>query len=620
MAGWRRISVSLVEYPELAIPHYTPPAEEVFVQNELIVLVKLSACLTAALVLGFITQRLKLSPIVGYLLAGIAVGHRTPGFTADQASAALFAEIGIVLLMFGVGLHFNLRDLLAVRRVALPGAFIQVLVAASVAALITRGVGRSWSAAVIIGLSTSIASTVVITRLLNEHDELETEQGHIAVGWLIVQDILTVLVLVLLPAIASANADNKPDTGGLVAALGMALLKVAVLVAIVLWAGKKLVPRLLEHVARTRTRELFTLAILAVALTIATGSAWLFGVSMAMGAFLAGMVVGQSEVSHQAAADALPMRDAFAVLFFVSVGMLFDPAIVWQNLGLFLALLVVILVVSPLLAFSLIWALGYSVTAALTVAAGIAQIGEFSFILAGVAEEHGLLAADGASLLVACSIVTISLSPLLFGGVDPLLGWLRGQPRVWKFLSRRSELRAASMPLPAVHVADQIPQRPRAIIVGYGPVGQTASSLLRGFGVEPVIVDLNIDTVTALAGEGQLAVYGDAARREILEAAGVATAQYLLITTPDPHTRTIVIIVARELNPELKVFARARYLGERAWLEEIGVTEVCYEEAEVAIGLAALLLRELDADEDRIRRDLRRARIRLAFHAWEAET
>lgn len=588
-------------------------------QSELIVLVKLSASLMAALVLGLVTQRLKLSPIVGYLLAGVAVGHRTPGFAADQASATLFAEIGIVLLMFGVGLHFNLRDLLAVRRVALPGALAQMLMAATVAALATRIAGRPWSAAAIIGLAVSIASTVVATRLLSERGDLETEEGHIAVGWLIVEDILAVLVLVLLPAIGSAQADESAGAGGILATLGIALIKVAVLIALVLWAGKKFIPWLLEQVARTRTRELFTLAILAVALTIATGAAWLFGVSMAMGAFLAGMVVGQSEVSHQAAADALPMRDAFAVLFFVSVGMLFDPVNVWQNLGLFAVLLAVILIVSPLLAFSLIWWLGYSVSAALTVAAGIAQIGEFSFILAGLAEENGLLAPDGASLLVACSIVTISLNPLLFGGVSPLLRWMRGQPRLWKFLSRRSERRAASVPLPAVQVADQNTDRPRAIIVGYGPVGQTASSLLREFGVEPVIVDLNIDTVTALAAEGRLAIYGDAARREILDAAGAATAQYLLITTPDPHTRTIVTIVARELNPELKVFVRARYLGERAWLEEIGVTEVCFEEGEVAIGLAALLLRELGADEDRLRRDLRRARVRLAFHAWETE-
>lgn len=585
-------------------------------QNELIVLVKLSASLAAALVLGLVTQRLKLSPIVGYLLAGVAVGQRTPGFTADEQSAALFAEIGIVLLMFGVGLHFNLRDLLAVRRVALPGALIQTLTAAMLATCIARMAGRPWSAAIIIGLAASIASTVVATRLLSDHDTLQTERGHIAVGWLIVQDILAVLALVLLPAITSANGNGGPGASGLLAALGLALLKVAVLLATVLWAGKKLIPWLLEHVARTRTRELFTLAILAVALTIATGSAWLFGVSMAMGAFLAGMVVGQSEVSHQAAADALPMRDAFAVLFFVSVGMLFDPAVIWHNLGLFIGLLTVILLVSPLLAFWMVWTLGYSVRAALTVAAGIAHIGEFSFILADVADEHGLLAADGESLLVACSIVTISLNPLLFGGIDPVLGWLRRQPRLWRFLSWRGERQAARIPLPAVQ-ADRSAAGPRAIIVGYGPVGRTASSMLREFGIEPVIIDLNIDTVTALAADGRLAVYGDAARREILEAAGVATAQYLLVTTPDPHTRTIVIIVAREMNPELKVFVRARYLGERAWLEEIGATEVCFEEGEVAIGLAALLLREMGADEDRFRRDLRRARVRLAFHAWQ---
>lgn len=584
--------------------------------NELLVLVKLSACLVAALVLGCVTQRLKLSPIVGYLLAGVAVGPRTPGIVADQASAAQFAEIGIILLMFGVGLHFNLRDLLAVRRVALPGALVQMSVAMLLAAAVVLVSGSTLAAALVTGLAVSVASTVVLTRILSDNDALETEQGHIAVGWLIVQDIFTVLALVMLPAVASAINPGDETSPGILPSLGLAVIKIIALVAIVLWAGKQVVPRLLEQVARTRTRELFTLAILALALAIATGSAWIFGVSVAMGAFMAGMVVGQSEVSHQAASDALPMRDAFAVLFFVSVGMQLDPATVGKHPLLFAGLLSVILIASPLVASTIVWALGYSVRTALTVAAGIAQIGEFSFILAGLASEHDLLPAEGQSLLVACSIVTISLNPLLFRGLRPLEAWLSHRPRLWVFLARRAETRVRRIANQPVSPIRDNGDRPRAIIVGYGPVGQTASALLKEFGVEPVVIDLNIDTINRLSAGGALAVYGDAARRDILQAAGIEAAEYLLVTTPDPHTRTVVVIIARELNPALKVLVRARYLAERAWLEEIGATEVCFEEAEAAIGLATLLLREMGADDERVRLELRRTRARLAFHAF----
>jgi monovalent cation:H+ antiporter-2, CPA2 family len=587
--------------------HFTMP-------HELALLLKLSGCLLAALVLGLATHGLKLSPIVGYLLAGVVVGPRTPGLVADQANAAQFAEIGIILLMFGVGLHFNLGDLLAVRRVSLPGAVGQVLVGTALGTGIVVVAGWGWLAGIIVGVAVSVASTVVVTRVLTDNGVLETEQGHIAVGWLIVQDLLTVLVLVMLPAVASAVKPAAEQTLGILPSLGLALLKVGLLAFIVLWGGKKVVPRLLEEVARTRTRELFTLAILALALTIATGSAWLFGVSMAMGAFLAGMLVGQSEVSHQAAADALPMRDAFAVLFFVSVGMLFDPVTVWSHLGLFIALLSVILIANPLCAGAVVWWLGYSVPTVLTIAVSIAQIGEFSFILAALGTKNELLPAEAQSLLVACSIAAISLNPLIFRAIEPLVGWLRRRPRLWASLSQRSESRARSVAAPAARPAPD-GQRPRAIVVGYGPVGKTAAALLKEFAVEPVIIELNIDTVTALAAAGDWAVFGDATRRDILNAAGIDTAEYLLVTTPDPHTRTVTVIVARELNPRLKVFVRARYLGERAWLEEIGATEVCFEEAEAAIGLATLILREMGADEERVGLELRRTRTRLAFHA-----
>ncbi|MGQ0633327.1 MAG: cation:proton antiporter [Planctomycetaceae bacterium] len=579
--------------------------------HEVAILVNLSVCLSAALVLGFVTHRLRLSPIVGYLLAGIVVGPQTPGFVADPASAAQFAEIGVILLMFGVGLHFDLRDLLAVRRVALPGALGQVLVATLLAALAVVAAGWGWKAGTVVGLAVSVASTVVLIRVLADNNVLDTDQGHIAVGWLVVEDLFTVLVLVLLPALAAAGRGDQQAAAPVLQSVGLAILKISLLAAVVLWAGRKIIPRILERVAQTRTRELFTLAILALALTIATGSAIVFGVSMALGAFLAGMVVGQSEVSHQAAADALPMRDAFAVLFFVAIGMLFDPSAIVQKPALFSGLLGVILIVKPLTAVSIVWALGYSVRTALTVAVGLSQIGEFSFILADLAADEGLLEPQAQSLLVACAIVSISLNPLLFRGIDPFETWLRRQTRTWKFLTRRAEARAREIPPPAARAAQEGDERPRAIIVGYGPVGKTAAQILKDFGIDPVIVDLNVDTVRNLSARGDLAVYGDAAQRDILEAAGIATAKYLLITTPDLQTRTVVVIVARELNPEIKLFVRARYLGERAWLEEIGATEVCYEEAEAAIGLASLLLREVQADEGRIQAELQRIRSRL---------
>jgi CPA2 family monovalent cation:H+ antiporter-2 len=581
--------------------------------GDLDILVKLSICLAAALVCGLVTQRAKLSPIVGYLLAGIVVGPQTPGFVADQASAAEFAEIGIVLLMFGVGLHFNIRDLFQMRRIALPGAAGQIAAATALGTAAAAWAGWDWIAALILGISVSVASTVVLTRVLGENELLHSEQGHIAVGWLIVQDIFTVFVLVMLPAAATAMAPDKGGEASLPVAIIVAMLKIVVLVVLVLWGGRKLIPRLLERVARTRTRELFTLAVLAIALAVATASARLFGVSMALGAFLAGMVVGQSEVSHQAAADALPMRDAFAVLFFVSVGMLFEPLTMWHNRLLFASLLCVILFANPLVAFTIVWQLGYSIRAALTVAVGIAQIGEFSFILANLATEHRLLPAEGRSLLVACAIVAISLNPLLFRWINPLETWLRRQPRLWKFLCKRSESRLRKNLAPSLPQDQQENERARAIIVGYGPVGKTAASILNEFGVHALIIDLNIDTVTRLAEAGTPAVYGDASRRDILEAAGISAARYLLVTIPDPHARTVIVIVARELNPNVKVFVRARYLGEKAWLEEIGATQVCFEEAEAAAGLAAQLLREMGADETRIQTELRRSRTQLAY-------
>jgi len=569
-------------------------------------LINLSAVLAVALLMGLVTARLRLSPIIGYLLAGIVLGPQTPGFIADPRMAQEFAEIGVILLMFGVGLHFKAKDLWAVRRIAIPGAVGQIAVSVALAVVIVSQFGLGPGQGLFIGIAISVASTVVLVRMLTDNDALATSQGHAAVGWLLVEDIFTALVLVVLPSIGGLLLGDSGAAGGLAENLALSATKIAALAFILFMLGKTVIPWLLTQVARTKSRELFTLTVLALALAIATGSAVLFGASMALGAFLAGMVMGQTKVSHQLAADVLPMKDAFAVLFFVSVGMLFDPWVVLEEPYLLLGLLGLVLVAKPLTALVIVLTMRYSVRTALTVAVGLAQIGEFSFILAEEALGLGLLSPEGQSLLIACAIISITLNPLLFRTITPIERRLRSSERLWR-IAGRAEHKGAEMNLeagPRVAEAAGGGKKEIAVVVGYGPVGQTASRILREFGVETVVVDLNIDVVRGLSDSGQLAIYGDAGRGDILEAAGIMNARYLLVTMPDLLTRTGVIIAARELNPEIRVFVRARYIQERAWLEEVGATDICTDEAESARGLATLLLREVGADEARIQKEM----------------
>lgn len=576
--------------------------------GDLGLLTNLSVSLVLALFLGLITQRLRLSPIVGYLLAGIIIGPQTPGFVGDLKMAAELAEIGVILLMFGVGLHFDLKDLLEVKRIALPGAVVQILVATLLAIIVTSVLGMDATSGLVIGFAVSVASTVVVVRVLMDNEMLHSPQGHIAVGWLIVQDIFTVLLLVAMPALANAAGEHPSEDQNVVFSLGFAVVKVVSLGLVVVVGGRLVIPWLLRQVAHTRSRELFTLTILAIALAIATSSAIVFGVSMALGAFLAGMVVGQTELSHQAAADAMPMRDVFTVLFFVSVGMLFDPRVMVDHPSLLLALLGIVLIANPIAAFIVAWTMHYSFRTAITVAIVLSQIGEFSFLLANEAMRSKLLTAEGQSLLVACSILSIALNPILFLGIDPLENWLRRKPRLWRLLNGRAESGGAelnkSTQASLLEMEESKKQSVTAVIVGYGPVGETASRILRDFGVKPVVIDLNLDTVKSLAESGTLSVYGDATRPEILTAAGIKHAKYLLVTVPAVLARTVIILAAKNLNPELRVFVRARYIQERAWLAEVGATGVVTEEAETAVGLAVLLLREMDANEERIRTEI----------------
>ena len=387
------------------------------VTHDLNLVFTLAGGLSAALVLGFITQKLRLSPLVGYLLAGIAVGPHSPGFVADASTASQYAEIGIILLMFGVGLHFHLKDLLAVQAVALPGAIVQIAVSTLLGAAMALPFGWNWQAGAVFGMAVSVASTVVLTRVLTDNRALHTPTGHVALGWLVVEDLFTILALVLLPALL----DGTRGDSSLWSALGVTTLKLAALVAFTLVVGQKLIPWLLGFVARTGTRDLFTLAVLALALGIAVGSAEFFGASMALGAFLAGMVVGQSDFSARAASEALPLRDAFAVLFFVSVGMLLDPGALPEIWPLILVTTALVLLGKPLAALAVVLLLRRPLSQALGVAAALAQIGEFSFILTALGTSYGILPPEATNAVIAASIISITLNPLLYRAIPGLL-------------------------------------------------------------------------------------------------------------------------------------------------------------------------------------------------------
>ncbi|MBS0657648.1 MAG: cation:proton antiporter [Verrucomicrobia bacterium] len=567
--------------------------------HDIELILTLTGGLTAALALGFVTQKLRLSPIVGYLLAGILVGPFTPGFVANTQFATQFAEIGVILLMFGVGLHFHLKDLLAVRRVAIPGAIIQILAATVLGALVTRWFGWSWSAGLVFGMAISVASTVVLTRVLADHRELHTPSGHIAIGWLIVEDLFTILVLVLLPALAgptSSAGEGATPAGSAWVTLALALGKLVVLVAFTLVAGQRIIPWFLGYVARTGSRDLFTLSVLVLALGIAVGSAKFFGASMALGAFLAGMVVGQSEFSARAASDALPMRDAFAVLFFVSVGMLFDPAALKDGWPLMLATLGVVLIGKPLAALAVVLAFGRPLKSALAIAIALAQIGEFSFILAALAISLKVMPPEATNALVVASVVSITVNPLLYQSIGPILAWL--QRRGLAQPNPPADLQAPPPLDEAAH---------RFLVVGYGPIGRTLSRILTDNGLQVVVIEMNLETVRRLQSEGQHAIYGDATQREILHHAGVEAARGLIITASGLPAQDIVQ-AARELNPRIRILTRSTYLQETPGLREAGAHEVFSSEGEIALSMTESVMKQLGASDEHIDRERERVR------------
>jgi CPA2 family monovalent cation:H+ antiporter-2 len=553
----------------------------------------LAVSLSTALVFGYVTHRLGLSPIVGYLLAGVAIGATTPGVLADPAIAEQLAEVGVILLMFGVGLQLHLEELLAVRRVAVPGAAAGIAAATFFGALAAWSLGWTWVSSLVFGLTLSVASTVVLVRVLSDTRQLHTSSGHIAVGWLVVEDVITVVMLVLLPTLVGASVTVPAIAGS----LALTLVKVGLLVGFAVIVGARAVPLLLDLVAATRSRELFTLTVLALALGIAVASTTMFGVSMALGAFIAGLTVGRSDYSLRAATDALPMRDAFAVLFFVSIGMLLDPAALLASPWLTLAALGVVVVGKPLVAAMVLAMMRYPLHTVLTVPSALAQIGEFSFILAAQARDLRVLPDEALDVVVAVSIASILINPVASRAIGP----------VERRLARLRLIRRAATieTFAELGARSSLEPEDRAVVVGYGPTGRTVSRLLRENGVSPTVVELNIDTVRALRDEGVSAVYGDARDPNTLVAAGIRHAATLIVSGADSGAPEM-IRVARELNPPLHVFARGANLRDVPKLRGAGAEHVFSGEGEVALAMTEAVLRRLGATPDQIDRERRR--------------
>ena len=515
----------------------------------------IAAALGLALALGFLATRLRLPALVGYLLAGVAIGPFTPGFVADAAMASQLAEIGVMLLMFGVGLHFSLGDLLAVRKIAVPGAVVQMMVATALGMALATWWGWSLGGALVFGLSLSVASTVVLLRALETLGILDSYTGRIAVGWLVVEDLAMVLVLVLLPPLTGwlgSSAGAELDAAQLGRTVGWTLLQVGGFVALMLLVGRRLFPWVLWQVARTGSRELFTLCVVAAAVGIAFGSAALFGVSFALGAFFAGMVMRESEFAHRAAHESLPLRDAFAVLFFVSVGMLFNPAVLWERPLQVLAVVAIIMVGKTLAAAALVLAFRYPLNTALTVSASLAQIGEFSFILVALGASLGLLPPEGASLVLAGALISMALNPLLFHAIAPLQDWLRARSAWARRLEQRDDpLAELPMSTDSRYLARQV------VLVGYGRVGRRVAGALAAHDIPFVVAEQNRELVESLRAEGIAAVFGDAVEPAVLIQAHIARAAMLVIATPDSLNVRQIIATATTLNPAIETVVRS---------------------------------------------------------------
>ncbi|HVV79235.1 MAG TPA: YbaL family putative K(+) efflux transporter [Pseudolabrys sp.] len=541
------------------MPHYTPLISTIV------------AGLVLAFVLAAIAQRFRISPLVGYLLAGVLLGPGVPGFfTADQALANELAEIGVILLMFGVGLHFSLKDLLAVRNIALPGAVVQIAVATALGVALAAWLGWSIGAGLVFGLALSVASTVVLLRALQERRLVETERGHIAVGWLIVEDLAMVLTLVLLPALAPLLKGTASDANllALLTPLAITVGKVIAFVAVMLIVGRRVIPWILHGIAHTGSRELFRLSVLAIALGVAFAAAMLFDVSFALGAFFAGMVMSESELSQRAASETLPLRDAFAVLFFVSVGMLFDPMILVHDFGPVLLTLLIIVLGKSIAAFAIVRIFRYGTPTALTISASLAQIGEFSFILAGLGVSLELMPGRGRDLILAGAILSILLNPLFFALLDRFLSKTPGS-------AAKPAAPASRESVPKTDLTGHI------VLIGHGRVGRFITATAAGTAPFLVIED-DADLAANMRAQGGAAIGGNAADPEVLAAANLAAAKCLVVAIPDAFEGGQVVQQARAINPALPIIARAHSEAEIEHLMKHGATAVVMGEHEIA--------------------------------------
>jgi K+:H+ antiporter len=518
----------------------------------------LAGALAIALVFGWISGRLGLSTLVGYMLAGIVVGPYTPGFVADPKLAGQLAEIGVILLMFGVGMHFHPEELLRVRRIVVPGAVMRTAIAAAAGWALAHSFGWSHGAGIVLGLALGVASTVVLMRMLVEQDRLATHDGHVAVGWTIVEDIITVAALVVLPALAGGPASHQAGTAGM---LALAAGKFAVFAAFLWLFGTRLVAPVMERIARMRSTELFTLTVFVVAVGIAALASEVFQMSLAMGAFFAGLVVGQSKFGPQAAADMVPFRDVFSALFFVSVGMLFNPQFVITHPAMVLGALAIVLILKPLSALAIVMVLGGTLRAALAVAVGLAQIGEFSFILAALAQALGILPPEGMDLLVATALVSIAINPLLFRGLAMIEAQFRG--------ARDESQRGAPHVLEGGHAA-AVP----VAITGLGAIARRLALRCSESGLRACVIGNELDALEELRNRGIPTVFGDAGRQEVLKAAGVASARAVVVTNSSLFEKMKVCMAARAVNPRIVIVATAENAAERAWLEEFGAEYV----------------------------------------------
>lgn len=559
------------------MPHHTP------------LIATIVAGIVLAFAFGMVAQRLRLSPLFGYLVAGICVGPFTPGFVADAALAHELSEIGVILLMFGVGLHFSLGDLLSVRKIAIPGALVQITIATGLGMLLAWVLGWTMGAGLIFGICLSVASTVVLLRALEERRLLETMRGRIAIGWLIVEDLVTVLVLVMLPAVSGLLGGKVEegvanDTASILAALGWTMAKVTVFIVLMFAVGRRVIPWALERTAAVGSRELFTLAVLAISLGVAYMSSALFDVSFALGAFLAGVVLNESKLSHEAANDSLPMRDAFAVLFFVSVGMLFDPMILIEQPLAVIATFLIITVGKSLGALFIVRAFGHPLQTSLTIATALAQIGEFSFILAALGVSLGLLSEDGRNLILASALLSIIVNPMLFVALDRWSARRDAEKNAIKAAEEQAASDRAAARVDDDFLPDRalIPARDHIILIGFGRVGSRVGKALHERDIPLVLIEADRDDCVAARGLGIPCILGNAVAPQVLADANLSTALVLLVAIPQTLEAGPIIRQAREVNPALAILARAHSDDEVAYLLKAGADATIMGESEIA--------------------------------------